>query len=100
MPDEGAPTTANMLQGAQIGLRPVLRADLDRLYAAHIAIESRGSHFPLGVMSEPAFRREFDENGFWQKTEGMLLIVTPEGDLAGHIEFFRPGSYWDAFELS
>ena len=30
----------------------------------------------------------------------MLLIVTPEGDIAGHIEFFRPVSYWDAFELS
>jgi RimJ/RimL family protein N-acetyltransferase len=30
----------------------------------------------------------------------MLLIVSPEGDVAGHVEFFRPVSYWDAFELS
>lgn len=30
----------------------------------------------------------------------MLLILSPEGDLAGHIEFFPPVSYWDAFELS
>lgn len=30
----------------------------------------------------------------------MLLILSPEGDLAGHIEFFTPVSYWDAFELS
>ena len=30
----------------------------------------------------------------------MLVIVTPEGEIAGHIEFFRPVSYWDAFELS
>ena len=100
MPDGGAATTKNMLQGARMGLRPVRRADLDHLYAAHIAIGARGSHFPLGVLSESAFRREFDENGFWQKNEGMLLIVTPEGDIAGHIEFFRPVSYWDAFELS
>ena len=39
-------------------------------------------------------------HGFWQKTEGLLVIVSPEGEIAGHIEFFRPVSYWDAFELS
>jgi [ribosomal protein S5]-alanine N-acetyltransferase len=89
-----------MLQGRTIRLRPVREADLDRLYEAHVDIGSRGSFFPLGVMSEPAFRREFAENGFWQKTEGMLVILTPDGDLVGHIEFFRPVSYWDAFELS
>jgi hypothetical protein len=27
-------------------------------------ITDRGSHFPLGVLSEPAFRREFAEHGF------------------------------------
>jgi ribosomal-protein-alanine N-acetyltransferase len=89
-----------MLEGRLIGLRPIREADLDRLYDAHISIRTRGTHFPLGVMSEPAFRREFAENGFWQKTEGMLVIVTPEGEIAGHIEFFRPVPYWDAFELS
>ena len=51
-------------------------------------------------MSQTAFRGEFAEHGFWQKTEGMLVIESPEGEIAGHIEFFRPVSYWDAFELS
>ena len=50
-------------------------------------------------MSESTFRHEFAEKGFWQKTEGMLVIVDREGEIAGHIEFFRPVSYWDAFEL-
>jgi RimJ/RimL family protein N-acetyltransferase len=89
-----------MLEGRLVHLRPVREADLDRLYEAHTAVRARGAFFPLGVMSESAFRREFAENGFWQKTEGMLLIVTSEGEIAGHIEFFRPVSYWDAFELS
>ena len=26
--------------------------------------------------------------------------VTPDGEIAGHIEFFKPVNYWDAFELS
>lgn len=89
-----------MLEGRLIRLRPVREADLDPLYEAHVDIGARGRFFPLGVMSEPAFRREFAENGFWQKTEGMLVILTLDGDLVGHIEFFRPVSYWDAFELS
>ncbi len=89
-----------MLEGQRVRLRPARETDLDELHEAHTAIRTRGSYFPLGVMSESAFRREFAENGFWQKTEGMLLITTPEGEIAGHIEFFRPVSYWDAFELS
>jgi RimJ/RimL family protein N-acetyltransferase len=89
-----------MLEGRLVRLRTVREADLDELYEAHAAIRNRGAFFPLGVMSEPAFRREFAEKGFWQKTEGMLLITTADGEVAGHIEFFRPVSYWDAFELS
>ena len=89
-----------MLEGRLVRLRTVREADLDRLYEAHTAIQSRGAYFPLGVMSEPAFKREFAEKGFWQKTDGMLVITTLEGEIAGHIEFFRAVSYWDAFELS
>jgi len=89
-----------MLEGRLIRLRTVREADLDRMYEAHTAIAARGAFFPLGVMSEPAFRREFAEKGFWQKTDGMLVIATADGEIAGHIEFFRPVNYWDAFELS
>ena len=89
-----------MLTGQLVTLRQVREADLDVLYDAHTNIRDRGAYFPLGVMSQTAFRGEFAEHGFWQKTEGMLVIVSPEGEIAGHIEFFRPVSYWDAFELS
>jgi RimJ/RimL family protein N-acetyltransferase len=90
-----------MLQGRLIQLRPVREADLDAMYAAHVNIADRGPHFPLGILSEPGFRREFAENGFWQPDAGTLLVVASDGDeLAGHIEFFRAVSYWDAFELS
>ncbi|MDZ5622239.1 GNAT family protein [Nocardioides sp. HM23] len=81
-------------------LRQVREADLDLLYDAHTNIRNRGAYFPLGVMSQPAFRGAFAEHGFWQKSEGMLVIESRKGEIAGHIEFFRPVSYWDAFELS
>ena len=90
-----------MLQGRLIHLRPVRERDVEAIYAAHVNIADRGAHFPLGVLSEPAFRREFSEHGFWQPDEGTLLIVVPEdSEIAGHIEFFKPVNYWDAFELS
>lgn len=89
-----------MLKGQRIVLRPVRAADLDEMYAAHTDIANRGSFFPLGVTSESRFRAEFAEHGFWQREEGTLLIIAPDQRMAGHIEFFKPVSYWDAFELS
>jgi RimJ/RimL family protein N-acetyltransferase len=89
-----------MLHGKGITLRPVREADLDAVYEAHVDIRNRGSFYPLGVEGEPAFWRAYAENGFWSKEEGLLVIVTPEGDLAGQIEFFTPVVYWDALELS
>ena len=89
-----------MLHGEHLTLRPIREADLEAVYAAHVNIRNRGAFFPLGVQSESAFKREFSENGHWQREEGMLLMITGEGEIAGHIEFFKPVDYWDAFELS
>jgi ribosomal-protein-alanine N-acetyltransferase len=89
-----------VLKGSHIVLRPVREHDLDELYAAHTDISNRGAFFPLGVLSEPAFRNRFGETGFWQQDEGTLLIVGAGDELVGHIEFFKPVSYWDALELS
>ena len=89
-----------MLRGERIILRPVREADLDAFYAAHTNIANRGAFFPLGVASESKLRRDFAETGLWEREEGTLLIVTPAGEMAGHIEFFKPVGYWDAWELS
>ena len=89
-----------MLHGEHLTLRPIRAADVDAVYENHVNIRNRGAFFPLGVQSESAFKREFSEHGFWQREEGMLLMITGEGEIAGHIEFFKPVNYWDAFELS
>jgi [ribosomal protein S5]-alanine N-acetyltransferase len=89
-----------VLAGQSVTLRQVREADLEALYDAHTNIRNRGAYFPLGVKSQTTFRGEFADDGFWKQTEGMLVIESSEGEIAGHIEFFRPVSYWDAFELS
>ncbi len=88
-----------MLEGSTVSLRPVRAADLDALWEAHIDLRSRGDHFPLGVLSESAFRRAHAETGMWQSDEGTLLMVVDDR-IIGHIEFYRPSTYWDAHELS
>lgn len=89
-----------MLKGEKVLLRQVRESDLGRLYDFHRNIGNRGAFFPVGVMSEPAFQQRFHESGFWQKEEGMLLIVGRDDEIIGHIEFFGTVAYLDELELS
>ncbi len=89
----------SMLVGSVVALRPVRESDLDAMWEAHTDLAARGEFFPLGVISESAFRRAHAQTGMWEVDEGTLLL-TVEDDVVGHIEFFRPMSYWDAYELS
>jgi RimJ/RimL family protein N-acetyltransferase len=89
-----------MLKGKAIMLRPVLDTDLDQLYTNHIDIDNRGDFFPRGILAQPAFRKQFQETGYWSKEDGMLLIVSPKDELLGHIEFFKTVNYLDEYELS
>jgi RimJ/RimL family protein N-acetyltransferase len=89
-----------MLKGKSINLRPVLDTDLDQLYTYHIDIDNRGDFFPRGILAQPAFRKQFQDTGFWSKDDGTLLIVSPKDELLGHIEFFKTVNYLDEYELS
>lgn len=89
-----------MLKGETITLRTVRESDLEQLYDFHQDIANRGQYFPIGVMPEPIFRNRFANTGFWEKEEGMLLIVDADDVIVGHIEFFQTVSYLDELELS
>ncbi len=88
-----------MLAGTLVTLRPVLECDLDQLYLFHIDIDSRGGYFPRSVMSQSSFRKQFQESGFWNRDEGMLVMLSPEGELIGHIELYKTVDYLDELEL-
>jgi [ribosomal protein S5]-alanine N-acetyltransferase len=89
-----------MLKGNSITLRPVIDTDLDRLYSFHIDIDNRGDYFPRGILSQPAFQKQFQDSGFWSKDEGMLVVVSQDDVILGHIEFFKTVNYLDEYELS
>jgi ribosomal-protein-alanine N-acetyltransferase len=89
-----------MLNGQQVVLRPLRERDLAAFIDAHTEISNRGEFFPLGVQPESRIRRDHAESGLWEPDEGTLLIWNRGDVMVGHIEFFRPVSYWDAYELS
>jgi [ribosomal protein S5]-alanine N-acetyltransferase len=89
-----------MLRSDSIRLRPMQERDLEEFYSKFNDLEHRGVYFPLGLQSEARFRRTFQEDGFWKNDEGILLIVTPDEEIAGEIEFFPITNYLVGFELS
>jgi ribosomal-protein-alanine N-acetyltransferase len=89
-----------MLTGDKVVLRPVRERDLEAFIEAHTEISNRGEFFPLGVLSEPVLRRTYAETGLWERDAGTLVIWDRDEVMVGHIEFFRPVAYWDAYELS
>lgn len=74
--------------------------DLEKLYDFHTNIQNRGEYFPHGILSQPAFQKQFQENGFWGKDDGILVLVNPADEILGHIEFFQAVNYLDECELS
>src|SRR4029453_137910 len=89
-----------MLTGDKVVLRPVRERDLAAFIDAHTEIANRGEFFPLGVQSEPVLRRTYAAPGLREGDGGTLLIWNRNDVMVGHIEFFRPVNYWDAYELS
>ncbi len=88
-----------MLKGDVVTLRPVREADLDHLRELDLDLDSRGDYWPLGIMSEVAYRREFQETGFWGDNFGRLLMIDLKGDIIGEILFFRTVQYMDELEI-
>jgi len=88
-----------MLNGEGIRLRHVRERDLDVLYDLHTDIDTRGDFYPLGTYSEPAFKKEFQETGFWKSDEGLLLMVDDQDTLIGEIQFFRTLDFLDELEI-
>jgi [ribosomal protein S5]-alanine N-acetyltransferase len=89
-----------MLRSDLLHLRPVQQRDLDELYRQFNTLEHRGAYFPMGLQAESAFRRRYEETGFWSKNEGMLLVADTHDQIVGEIEYYPITDYLTGFELS
>ncbi len=88
-----------LLRGQRVALRLVREADLARLYETLQDLDSRGDHYPLFVPSEPAFKKEFQETGFWTPQKGTLLMIDSENQVAGRILYYPTVPYLSELEI-
>jgi len=88
-----------MLKGAIVTLRPVRESDLEQLYEFDLDMDSRGDYWPLNIMSQVAYNREFQETGFWAENFGRLLMEDKTGKVIGEILFFKTVQYLDELEI-
>jgi ribosomal-protein-alanine N-acetyltransferase len=89
-----------IVQGQTVKLRTVRESDLPQLYDYECDIESRGPYAPIGIPSESAFRRQFDETGFFTPSDGSFLICDTHDILLGKLVFFVSTRYFDGYEIA
>lgn len=81
-----------MLQGTLISLRLVHRSDIPLLEAWENDPEAHGVFNIFALTPTHAFERAYAERGYLDDQQGMLMIVTPSGALAGSVSY-RPVAY-------
>jgi len=88
-----------VLKGEIVTLRPVRESDLDHLREIDLDLDNRGDYWPRGLISEAAYRREFQDTGFWGESFGRLLMEDKKGGVIGEILYFRTVPYLDELEI-
>ena len=85
-----------MIRGEKINLRVTQEKDLETLFELWSDIENRGNFFPIFLPSEPQFKKEFQETGFWDKETGRLVITDKDDRILGGIWYYKSVPYFDA----
>lgn len=87
-----------MIRGERIALRTVRKSDLDALYLLVNDAALKGEHLSPPLRSETAFRKEFDESGFFGPERGCFLVTDLEDRILGNMMYFKV-NYMDGFEI-
>lgn len=87
-----------MIRGEKVILRTVRESDLARFYDAVNDVEAQGEYAVPRLRSEPEFRRQFAETGFFGRDAGTYLVVDAEDRLLGDVVFFSV-NYMAGYEM-
>lgn len=88
-----------MLKGTNIYLKTIAEKDVQEFLAMNDDLESRGDYFPLDILTEPNFRKWYNETGLWNEDFGRMLIFENNHKMIGYINYFKTISYFDAYEI-
>ena len=88
-----------MIEGKKINLRQFRRSDLTEYYELTSRLSTIGEFWPIGLMTEVALQKQYDEDGFWGKEFGRMLITDKNDKMLGCINYFHGSPYCDGYEL-
>lgn len=88
-----------MIQGKRISLRLLKEEDLETFVALTNDTSQNGPCFPYIVRTISAVRRQFNEDGFFSKDGGRLMIVDHKDQIVGAISFFKIAHYVEGYEI-
>lgn len=89
-----------MIKGANVQLRMVREGDLDLLFEYASDVEGRGLYYPFFLVSEPRFKQQFEETGFWKDDFGELLVCDLEDRILGVVSYYKAAPYFDGYEVA
>lgn len=89
-----------MIKGNGFHLRTITEADLPAFQAYLADISNRGDYYPHSIHSEHEIRQAYHKDGLWSHDHGVLLIINEADAIIGQIEFFKPVSYWNVYEIA
>ena len=88
-----------MIKSERITLRTVRQSDLDELFELISDIKDRGDYYPVTLPSEPVFKKDFNETGFWGEDFGRMLITDKENHILGQIVVFKTSTNRATYEI-
>lgn len=78
-----------MIHGKLIKLRMIKQSDLDEIIEKCSDLTQRGEFLNLNMINEVAYKKDYQENGFWSDEFGAMVITDKEGRLLGVSPFSK-----------
>lgn len=88
-----------MIVGKNITLRVFKEEDLPVVLELMNDVLETGEHYPLSIRTLPTLRKAFQDNGFWSRDSGRLLIVDRDDRIVGLISHFTGSHYSVGLEI-
>jgi RimJ/RimL family protein N-acetyltransferase len=89
-----------MLKGKVVTLRPPEERDIDEMYRHILDVENRGEFYPRQIYTLAGLRKELNEDGFWARDHGLLLLIHNATDkMIGQMAWFKTVQYMTELEI-
>lgn len=88
-----------MINGEKINLRLMKEEDIELFVKLTNDTSETGEYFPYILRTITDTKKIFNENGFFSKEGGRLMIVNKDDLLVGAISFFKNAHYVEGYEI-